>query len=334
MSSVFVVIVNYRTGSLTIDCLASLASEVVDLRGGKVIVVDNASGDGSAALISDAILERGWQGWAELIELPRNGGFAYGNNHAIRRARSHQPSLLAVVCLNPDTRVLPGAIALLIDALERRPDAGIIGSSIEDEHGRVQRTAHPFHSPWSELDSGAQFGLITRLVGKRSLGRPVGQRAEACDWVSGACMAVRTEVFDRIGMLDEGYFLYFEETDFCLRARRAGWSCWYVPEARVIHFEGASTGIRDARRRRAAYWFDSRRRFFARAHGILGLIAADLLWSIGRASFVVRRGLGLGGAPKGGPEPARFAFDLLTGDAKAILRGELRNLQVVGGGDA
>ena len=329
LAAVYVVIVNYRTGPLVVECLSSLVSQQADLRGGKVIVADNASGDGSVELVDGAIDRNGWRGWAEVLALPENGGFAYGNNRGIRRAHEHDPKLGTIICLNPDTTVHAGALAALVAHLERQPGAGVAGASIEDEHGVLQRTAHPFHSPWSELDSGAQLAAITRLVGDRSLAPAPASEPIECDWVSGACFAVRAQVLASVGLLDEGYFLYFEETDFCLRARRAGWSCWYVPGARVRHFEGASTGIRQPRRRRAAYWFASRRRFLARAHGLSGLIAADTLWALGRASLVVRRWLRLGGATQARSEPARFAYDLLVGDARAILRGELRGLQVI-----
>lgn len=329
MTSAFVVIVNYRTGPLVVECLASLVGELGALRGGRVIVVDNASGDDSVGCIAAAIRANGWGGWAEVLALPRNGGFAYGNNHAIQRAREHDPQLGTIVCLNPDTTVHAGAIAALIGHLDRTPQAGIAGASIEDEHGVLQRSAHPFHSPLAELDSGAQLGVITSLIGARSLSKGATDELQPSDWVSGACFAVRAEVFNAIGLFDEGYFLYFEETDFCLRAKRAGWSCWYVPSARVRHVEGASTGIREATRRRPAYWFASRRRFFVKAHGMLGLLVADLLWSAGRASFVLRRALGLGGAPKLNAEPRRFAFDLLTGDLKAMLSGDLRKGNLV-----
>src|SRR5205085_8082984 len=137
-----------------------------------------------------------------------------------------------------------------------------------------------------EFVLGSQLGIAARLFGLASMAHPAQDRSHPCDWVSGACFAVRKEVIDRVGPLDEGYFLYFEEVDYCLRARRAGWSCWYVADARVVHHEGSSTGITETARRRPAYWFESRRRYFTRAYGTLGLIAADLLWAIGRASFL------------------------------------------------
>ena len=181
----------------------------------------------------------------------------------------------------------------------------------------------------TEFVSGSQLGIAARLLGPRSMGEPAQDRSHRCDWVSGACFAVRRQVFERIGLLDEGYFLYFEEVDFCRRARRAGWTCWYVADARIVHLEGSSTGIREVARRRPAYWFASRRRYFTKAYGSIGLVAADVLWSIGRASYLVRRAIGLGGAKKLEQVPRRFALDLLAGDARAIVRGDLRSAKAV-----
>jgi N-acetylglucosaminyl-diphospho-decaprenol L-rhamnosyltransferase len=331
MKLTFVVIVNYRIGPLVVDCLASLQSELPTLGGGRVIVVDNASGDGSAALIRNAIAERGWSGWAELIELPRNGGFAYGNNRAIEHVRNFEPAFGAIVCLNPDTVVCPGAIAELLAHLDGHPRAGIVGPTIENERGDLQLSALSFPSAWSELDSGAQLGPLSRLIGARSMSKMADDSAHSCDWLAGACFVVRREVFDTIGLLDEGYFLYFEETDFCWRAGRGGWACWFVPTARVVHFEGASTGIRDVRRRRPAYWFASRRRLFTKLHGVWGLLLADALWALGRSTLQVRRLFHLGGVREGQSEPQRFASDLLLGDLRAVLSGNLNDLNVVNG---
>ena len=324
MATVFVAIVNYRTAALVVECLASLAQQIALLRGGRVIVVDNASGDESVAHIGAAIDANGWDRWAEVIAAPRNGGFAYGNNRAIERARVLDPELEAIVFLNPDTMVRPGALRALLSHLQSHADAGIVGAAIEDGHGVRQRTAHPFPSPLGELVAGAQLGIVARLVGQTAAAASAQAGSHRCDWVSGAAFAVRRRVFESIGGLDEGYFLYFEEVDFCRRARRAGWSCWHVADARVVHREGSSTGIRAEGRRRPGYWFASRRRYFGKAYGTLGLVAADLMWAIGRASFLVRRSIGLGGKPKLEQVPPRFSLDLLVGDAKAIVRGELR----------
>ena len=157
------------------------------------------------------------------------------------------------------------------------------------------------------------------------MAEPAQDRSHPCDWVSGACFAVRRQVFERIGLLDEGYFLYFEEVDFCRRARGAGWACWYVADARVVHHEGSATGIRA---RRAA------------PPGVLVRFAAPLLHqgvrhagacsrptccgrSAARASSCGARSASAE-RRKLDPVPPRFALDLLVGDAKAIVRGDLR----------
>ena len=179
-----------------------------------------------------------------------------------------------------------------------------------------------------ELEAAAQFAPLSRALTGAVMHEP-RTVAHECDWVSGACMAVRREVFDSVGFLDEGFFLYFEEVDYCVRARQLGWSCWFVPEARVVHFEGASTGIRLARKRRPAYWFASRRRFFVKCYGLSGLFAADMLWGIGRLSLAMRRVLGLGGRSGLNEEPECLAFDLLVGDFRALRSGELRGIRRV-----
>ena len=322
MPAAFVLIVNYCTGPLVVDCLASLVPELPALHGGRVIVVDNASGDDSVAHIGAAIDECGWGDWADLIALPRNGGFAYGNNLALERVRAHDPAFYAIVCLNPDTNVRPGALAALLGQFSATPRAGIVGALIEDEHGVRQRAGHAFPSPIGELDRAAQLGLLSRVLTRSTTGKALDDAPRRFDWVSGACFAVRRQVIEQIGGFDEGYFLYFEETDFCFRAQGAGWSCWQVPQAEVVHFEGASTGINIPAQRRPAYWYASRRRFFLKAYGITGLLAADLLWAIGRCSLLLRRGLGLGGRQGQAREPRKVFLDLIVGDLRALIRGE------------
>ncbi|MEO6747108.1 MAG: glycosyltransferase family 2 protein [Caldimonas sp.] len=326
MANLFVVIVNFRTGALVVDCLQSLVAEIGSIGSGKVIVVDNCSGDDSVARIATAIRDHDWSSWAEVLTMPRNGGFAYGNNAGIRRVREHDARFGAVILLNPDTTVVRGAFAELGEFLRTRPDAGIAGASIEDEAGQVQISYHRDPSSAGEFERGAQLGMIARWRARGQQPVPVdGDRPLRCDWVSGACMAIRREVLDSTGGLDEGYFLYFEEVDFCVRARLNGWTCWSVPRARVTHLEGASSGIKSVRRL-PDYWYASRRRFFVKRWGLWGLVRADALFTIGRASLVIRRTLGLGGDAAKEHEPQRLALDLVAGDVRAMVDGSLRNI--------
>lgn len=320
-SRTWIVIVNYRTPDLVIDCLRALAPQVPDLGGGRVLVTDNASGDASAERIGAAIDREGWSAWAGVQPMARNGGFAYGNNAGIRTALAASEPPDYVLLLNPDTVARPGAVKALVDFLDAHPEAGIAGSLLETPAGGVDCSAHRLHTPLSELDGGARLGVLSRLLERHIVSPPPRTEAHACDWVSGASMLVRRAVLEQVGAMDEGYFLYFEETDYCWRAKAAGWDVWYVPESRVLHLEGASTGISSAAKRRAAYWYDSRRRFFVKHHGIGGLVLADLLWAAGRVTYLARRLLRMGA--RGEPaDPRWFMYDLLWGDARAILSGE------------
>lgn len=318
--AIWIVIVNYRTAGLTIDCLRSLVPQIPALSGGQVVVADNDSGDGSVEKISSAIEVELWQDWARVIPLPRNGGFAYGNNAGISEALNAGAGY--VMLLNPDTIAHPGALVALRDFASRRPRAGIVGSLLENPDGGIDCSAHRLHTPLGELEGGARLGPLSRLLKNYRVSEPPRSETHQCDWVSGASMLIRRQVLEQVGLMDEGFFLYFEEVDFCWRARRDGWEVWYLPASRVMHLEGASTGIRAAAQRRASYWYDSRRRFFVKHHGVAGLALADILWSLGRTTLALRRALGFGGG-SGIEDPSYFAFDLLWGDLSALFLGRL-----------
>lgn len=294
--NLLVVILNYRTAGLTVDCLRALSGQVDALPGTRVVVTDNASGDDSLQVISSAISANGWGSWATLMPLPRNGGFAYGNNAAIRAALE-DPGLVTpdfVLLLNPDTVPRPGAVKALLAFMDSHPEVGIAGSRLEYEDGTQHHSRFRFHTVWSEIEHAAKLGIVSKLLSRRALAPPLVTEAHPIDWVAGASMMVRREVFEAIGLLDEGYFLYFEETDFCLRARRAGWPCWYVPESRVAHLVGKSSGltdVREAARRRPRYWFESRRRYFVKNYGRTYAWVADLAWTACFGLWRIRRRL-------------------------------------------
>jgi GT2 family glycosyltransferase len=291
---VLVVIVNYRTADLAIDCLRSLEGEVRAVGGARAVVVDNASGDGSAETIGAAIDGRGWSGWATLLPLATNDGFGAGNNAAIGPALASRdpPPPDFVLILNPDTVVLPGALTALVGFLQAHPEVGIAGSRLEDPDGTPQHSRFRFHSVWSELDSGLKLGLVTRLLRKRTVAAGIVDHDSPSDWVAGASMMVRREVFADVGLFDTGYFLYYEEADFCLNARRAGWACWTVHASRVMHYSGRSTGLTGTtgpRARRPRYWFASRHRYFRKNHGRLYALCAGAAWCSGYVLWRIRR---------------------------------------------
>jgi len=315
----WIIIVNYRTAKLVSDCLDSLESEIDDLGGGRVLIIDNDSGDGSVEKLQTLISQKEWGSWADVIAMKLNGGFAYGNNAGIQIAMPDEPDY--VMLLNPDTVVRHGALAALVQFMEAKPQVGIAGSLLENAEGGVDCSAHKIHSPLSELDGGARLGVLSRLLQKYTVSDVPQLEAHPCDWVSGASMIVRSSVFEDIGLMDDNYFLYFEEVDFCWRTKKAGWQVWYVPQSRVLHLEGASTGIKEPAKRRAGYWYDSRRRFFIKHYGLLGLLLADFLWATGRMILLLRAKLGLGGSGIDN-DPKWFMFDLLWGDLKSIASGK------------
>lgn len=317
-----VVIVNYRTADLVVDCLHSIAPQIAHLPGCHVVIVDNASGDGSTEKLRRVIREQNWSAWASAHEQERNGGFAYGNNAGFNKARQSSPAFDYIMLLNPDTLVRPGAIRALADFLSSHPQAGIAGSRLENAEGNTEPSAHNAPSPLGEMESGASLGMLTRILHRHVVTPPALSTPHQCDWVSGASLMIRRALLDTVGDMDEGFFLYYEEVDFCQRARQAGWQVWFVPESQVVHLEGASTGIGNMLRRRPAYWYDSRRRYFVKHFGAAGLMLADALWALGRLSLVIRRLFRLG---SGGNKttPKWYAFDLLWGDLRALITGRL-----------
>ncbi|MBV8882428.1 MAG: glycosyltransferase family 2 protein [Chroococcidiopsidaceae cyanobacterium CP_BM_RX_35] len=284
LTRLIVIILNYRTPSLTVDCLRSLVGEVQSLRGTRVVISDNASGDGSVEQIQAAIATEGWGEWASLTPLATNGGYAFGNNAVIRTALQSTEPPPYFLLLNPDTIVRPGALKILFDFMEQHPDVGIAGSRLEDPDGTPQQSAFRFHNVLSEFDFGLRMGVVSKLLSRWAVVPPLCAEICQADWVAGASMIVRREVFESVGLLDEKYFLYFEEVDFCLRARKLGWSCYYVPQSRVVHLVGQSSGVTDTKlppRRIPGYWFDSRRRYFLKHYGWSYAALADTAWMVG-----------------------------------------------------
>jgi N-acetylglucosaminyl-diphospho-decaprenol L-rhamnosyltransferase len=298
-SDLVIIIVNYRAGPLVVDCLASLAPQIAEHPATKVLVVDNASGDASARTIEAAIALNGWAAWVVLHRSPVNGGFAYGNNLAVKMVMNGRfaepdgdtPSRTLFWLLNPDTLVRPGAIRAVLRFLHANPQVGVIGTAIDDQDGRRWPYAFRFFSLLGEIENALRWSVATRVLVRFSGARAMTEQPARVDWVSGASMVVRRAVFKAAGLFDEEYFLYFEETDFAVAVARTGWECWYVPDAVVIHIAGQSTGVTgsDAHSRRVPpYWFASRRRYLVKNHGRARAILADLVVIAGVATWRLR----------------------------------------------
>lgn len=289
---ILVVIVNYRAARLVVACLESLDKERQELPDLRVVVVDNPGGDDSVAVLQHAIASSGWGDWVVLRPMPKNGGFAYGVNGGVQPDMTGPGAPDAFLLLNPDTYVRPGAVATLARFLAEHPDVGMVGSRLEDADGTAQHSRFRFPCLANQLDDGLRLGLYSRFVKHRATSPPIVDAPHEIDWLSGACMLIRREVFARVGPFDEGYFLYFEELDFSRRAHGLGIRSWYVPQSRVVHLVGQSTGVtvRDRRPSRTpAYWFASRTRYFRKHHGRFYKFAADVLFTLGSVGWHVLR---------------------------------------------
>jgi len=303
-----VVIVNYRTSGLVVDCLRSLEAEVAELAGTRVVVVDNQSGDGSLERIAGAIASAGWGGWAAVLSAPSNGGFSAGNNHGLRPLLALPEAPDWFLLLNPDTYVRPGALRTLLDGAALQPATGIVGSRLEEPDGTPQASAFRFHGALTEFEAELRLGLVARILAPWTTVMTVPAAACPVDWVSGASMLVRREVFETVGLLDEGYFLYYEEVDLCLRAARAGWTCWYEPRSRVVHLVGRSTGVDPSNATLAIppHVFASRHRYFVKNFGMARAVLADLAWIVGHLLWRAR--VRLLGRPRGSAPGLLRAF--------------------------
>ena len=322
LPSIDAIIVNFRTGSFVAACLASLAEERRYLPTLRVIVVDNASDDGSAEQIEALIDARDWD-WVTLIRSAINGGFGAGNNIGICRALARKDPADLFWLLNPDTEVRPAAGLALARFMAAHPAAGVAGTALLEGDGTPWPYAFRFPTVLGEVERGACLGLLSRLLRNRAVLRAMGNYPERTDWVSGASFAIRREVIEGGLRFDETFFLYYEETDFCLHARRAGWECWYVPDAVVLHIAGQSTGITGRQltlRRLPAYWFKSRQHYFLKNHGRLYGMLADVAWMCGHLVASAKQRF------RGGPSsyPPRLLADFIRHSAfmpRRLLRG-------------
>jgi len=283
-----VVIVNYRVAHLAIDCLHSVAEEIGRVPDTHVTVCENGTGDDSAQRIQHAIDENGWAVWCTLKTIDINLGFTGGNNVVLGPALQSADAPQYVLLLNPDTIVRPNAFKALVDFMDQNLAVGIAGSRLEDPDGTPQRSAFRFQSPLGEFEGNLKLGLVTRLLSRWVVAPPVVDYAFKTDWVSGASMIIRREVLKEVGLLDEGYFTYFDDIDYCFNAKKHGWPTWYVPTSRVVHLVGQSTGVTKNPKRLPPYLFEARRRYFLKNHSPAYAAMVDAYMILGLSLWRLR----------------------------------------------
>lgn len=269
MPPIAVSIVNYRTAGLVIDAIPALLAELDAFEAALVVIVDNASGDGSAEALAQAIEANGWGDRVRLLPSERNGGFAAGNNLAFAEIARWEHVPLGVLLHNPDARVRPGAVTALAQVLLDEPRAGAVGGPLENPDGSAWSAALYFPSIWREVAASVGLPPLSRRLPSAL---PMQGSRRRVDWVSGAAVLLRWEAVREVGAMDDGYFLYYEEVDYMHVLRRAGWDTWHTPEARVLHDAGQSTKVKQskvAEGRMPRYWFDSWLRYYSKNHGAL-----------------------------------------------------------------
>ncbi len=262
-----IIIVNWNTKEYLLPCVRSIFENEQGMDG-EVVVVENGSQDGSADEIRKTFP------FVHIIENERNLGFAKAVNQGLQKASGRY-----VLLLNPDTQVKHGAIERLVSFMDAHPQVGITGVQLLNSDGSRQNSIANFPSLATELLNKSLLRWLSprRFPGKeRIYSEPID-----VDSVIGACMMVRRDAWGQVGLLDEDYFLFLEETDWCYRMKRAGWKIYHVPQAEVYHFQGKSAET-DKERARVEY-FRSRYHFFKKNK-------ENLQWIILLAGLLIRLG--------------------------------------------
>ncbi len=253
MIDVSIIIVNWNTRDLLAQCLQSICDAASNLSF-EIIVVDNASTDGSQALVRQSFPN------VRLIENTENVGFARGNNQGLAVSKGRYALLL-----NSDALLLANAAQMMLDLAEAKPQAGIVGAQLLNPDDSFQASHTPFPNLWQEFLTLSGLGRMLYGRWYPSRGPEEDKGPQRVGYVEGACMLVRREAFEDVGGLDEGYFMYAEEVDWCYTMREKGWQVWYQPAAKVVHLGGGSS--RSQRTQREADLYRSRVRFFRKHYG-------------------------------------------------------------------
>lgn len=275
MPDLSVIIVNWNVRDLLRRCLESVFASPF---GGslEVLVVDNASADGSGEMVRTEFPQ------VHLIANAENRGFPAANNQGLALARGRY-----ILLLNPDTEVVGDALQAMVAFADAHPDVGVVGPQLLNPDGSVQSSRRRFptlatalwESTW--LQPYAPRRLLERYY---VLDRP-DDEIQDVDWVTGAALMVRREAVEEVGPLDEGFFMYSEELDWCRRFREAGWRVVYLPTARIVHHVGKSS--EQVLPARHIHFQTSKVRYFRKYHGPLAAEALRLfllgnyLWQIG-----------------------------------------------------
>ncbi len=281
-----IVIVNWNVAGLLAQCLHSIAGQADGTVGPdgtlsvashrvRVHVVDNASTDGSVRMVQNRFP------WVHLLASEVNLGFTGGNNLAIPHAHGRY-----ILLLNPDTELTPGSLAVMMQYAQQHPTVGVLGPRLRYGDGTLQPSRRRFPTltmAMMESTIMEQWFPNNRWAARYRMEETPEDAVQQVDWLTGACLLTRKDVWDQIGLLDDRFFMYSEELDWCQRAADAGWLRVYLPTAEVVHYEGQSSGQLKASRH--ILFNASKVLYFSKHHGRL---TGEVLRLFLLASFAVQ----------------------------------------------
>ena len=277
-------LVSYNTKALLTPCLEALDKALAPIGGGDVIVVDNASRDGSAEFLQQNRPD------VLLIQSQENVGFGRANNLALDRIKSR-----FLLLLNTDAFVPPDALAGPVAYMESHPECGVLGVRLVGRDGEPQPGCRYFPTPLNSF--WARAGITRRFGSPRMVDDEHWDHRDTreCDWVPGCYYLIRREVLDRVGLFDPRFFLYFEEVDHCREVKKAGWKVVFYPQVDVVHLGGESAksdgAISKSGRQLEALQIESAFLYFRKHHGLAGAFAFLLLDQLADLILVLKAAL-------------------------------------------
>lgn len=282
MASIAVLIVNYKAGQLILKHLPEIRRELEAFPASEILIVDNDSPNGDGAMLDEAL---GGEADIRVLHAGDNGGFAAGNNVGFDIVRRDE-RFDFVLMLNPDAVPRPGALQAMMRVFDEKSDAGFVGAQLLDEDGSDAASAFRFPDASTEFVHHAWLGPLQRATGKWLVlerKNPEERDIFPCDWVSGAAVLIPRRVLEDMPPMDEGFFLYYEETDWLREGVRRGYRAYCQRDAEIVHMAGFSTGIKKDTGTATAmpiYWYRSWRHYFIKNFGRpYALLAALARWS-------------------------------------------------------
>ena len=263
-----IIIVSWKVKDLLQKCLVSLQAErrALDF---EVWVVDNHSQDGTVEMVQAEF------SWVKLIASQDNNGFAKGNNLAIQQIVSSSDYIFL---LNPDTEVKPGALHTLVQFMDDHPEAGAVGPKLLNPDGSLQPSCKSFPTVSTLVFNSLFLDVLfskSKIFGRYEMSWWLHDDIREVDQPMGAALLVRQAVIDQIGLMDEQFYMFFDEVDWCYRIKQAGYSVYFTPEAEIIHHGGQS--IKSAEMRMSVHWHRSLKRFFQKHYGIAEWVTGGLI---------------------------------------------------------